>query len=405
MQMYIQRGAKINKIHREYLRNYNKFSNFADGLGTRLNHDDNNEKTKTQVTTFRRFATAAIAALTALSASAASDSEQPIGSDGENLLEFNVQARLDGQYVQDKGKSNQSQTGFMGKYIAIKAHGTIVDGLSYTWRQRFSRTPKDQTFWDQTDILDLTYRKGRFDVGAGKQVVMIGGFEYNRAPINLMCPNLFVSNVACYQFGISGGYQITPGDHIGLQFCQSLFANSANRNMYAINLMWSGSHDLSDRIRLETLWSLNEIEYQPGKGCNYIALGNKLVFDDRFSVTADIMTRTYPDNRFFKNNTFMAEFGYNLGSAWCFTGKVSYDCNLGVNQTPNSEVARGSELTIVGAVAEWMPLRKKRHMLKAHAACFYSFGKNMNSADLMQKNTLYAALGFTWQMNLFNIKK
>lgn len=326
-------------------------------------------------------------------------------NDGEKLLAFNVQARLDGQYVQNSGKTDDSQTGFMGKYIALKAQGTIIDGLSYTWRQRFSRTPKDHTFWDQTDILALTYNTGKFDVGFGKQVVMIGGFEYDRAPIELMCPNLFVSNVACYQFGVSGGYQISKYDHIGLQISQSLFANADNRNLYALNLMWTGSHPLSDRLRLETLWSVNEIQYQKGDACNYIALGNKLVIDDQLSVTADLMTRTYPDNRFFKNNTFMGEIAYNFNSAWRLTGKISYDCNLGVNQTEHVEVARGTELTIVGAVGEWMPLRKKRHMLKVHAACFYSFGKNTNASDLMQKKTLYAALGVTWQMNIFNINR
>lgn len=325
-------------------------------------------------------------------------------NDGESLLAFNVEARLDGQYLQKEGKTDQSQTGFMGKYIAIKAQGTITEGLSYTWRQRFSRTPKDHTFWDQTDILDLTYKTGNFDVGAGKQVVMIGGYEYNRAPIDLMCPNLFVTNVACYQFGVSGGYQLTSNDHIGLQVSQSLFATSEDRNLYAFNLMWTGSHEITDDIQFETLYSVNEMEYQKGKWCNYVALGNKFRLFDQFSILLDAMVRTYPENKLFKNNTFMLEGSWDVNPAWRVTAKCSYDCNLGVNMTTKTDVRRGTELGIAGAVVEWMPLRKKRHSLRLHAAGFYSFGKNTETADLMQKNTLYASLGLTWHMNLFNIR-
>ncbi len=151
-----------------------------------------------------------------------------------NLLEFNVEARLDAQLVDTDGHTDDTKTGFVGKYIAVNANGTIIDGLTYTWRQRFSRTPHDDNFWDQTDILGLDYKMDKFDFGAGKQVVMIGGYEYNRAPIDLMCPNLFVTNVACYQFGVSAGYQINPDHHIGFQISQSLFATPADLSLIHI---------------------------------------------------------------------------------------------------------------------------------------------------------------------------
>lgn len=337
--------------------------------------------------------------------SARNDSIFQGNGDTDNLLDFNVEARLDYQYVSDTGHTNDSQSGFMGKYIALKAHGTIIDGLSYTWRQRFSRTPKDQTFWDQTDILDLSYQTGKFDVGAGKQVVMIGGYEYNRAPIDLMCPNLFVTNVACYQFGVSGGYQLTPNDHLSLQISQSLFATSEQRNLYAYNLMWNSGRDFGDLFRVETIWSVNEIEYQKGKYCNYVALGNKLVIDKRFTVLLDLMTRTYPGNRAFKNNTFMLEGSWDITPAWKVTAKASYDCNLGVNQTPMSEIVRGSQLAIGGVVGEWYPIHNKRHLLRLHAAAFYSKGKNLNEADLMHKNTFYGSVGLTWHFNLLNLRR
>lgn len=337
-------------------------------------------------------------------ASYAAPNESQVQESEDHLISLDLDARLDWQLLDKNGKFDRSQTGFIGKYIALKAHGELMDGLTYTWRQRFSRTPKDNTFWDQTDILDVNYQYDKFDFGAGKQVVLIGGYEYDRAPINLMCPNLFVSNVACYQFGVSAGYQLTPNDHLAFQISQSIFATAADRNLYSYNLMWRGGHNLTDRLRLETIWSVNEVEFLKGKYCNYVALGNKLQIDDKYEVLVDLMTRTYPHNRAFKNNTFMGELVWNISPKWKVTAKASYDCNRGINKTDKSEVARGSQLVIAGAVGEWYPINNKRHLLKVHAAAFGSIGVNYNSADLMQKNTIYGSIGLTWHMNLFNFK-
>ncbi|MDE5759341.1 MAG: OprO/OprP family phosphate-selective porin [Allobaculum sp.] len=341
--------------------------------------------------------------LSAVSYASTSADIQEKGTE-DHLISLDLDARLDWQAVAHKDKLDRSQTGFIGKYIALKAHGELTEGLTYTWRQRFSRTPKDNTFWDQTDILDLNYKFGRFDVGAGKQVVLIGGYEYDRAPINLMCPNLFVTNVACYQFGVSGGYQLTPDDHLSFQISQSLFATPEDRNLYAYNLMWRGAHDLSDRIRFETIWSVNEVEFLKGKFCNYVALGNKRVRDERLTGLIDIMIRTYPDNNIFKNNTFMGELSWDVNPKWKLTGKLSYDCNRGVNRTDKTEVARGSQLVIGGIVGEWYPISNARHLLKVHAALFGSYGSNYNPSDLMQRKTVYGSVGITWHMNLLNIR-
>lgn len=348
---------------------------------------------------------AAVAALMTLGTALYAAPNESQGKESEDhLISLDLEARLDWQLVMHQNKFDNSQTGFIGKYIALKAHGELTNGLTYTWRQRFSRTPKDHTFWDQTDILDMSYQYDKFDFGAGKQVVMIGGYEYDRAPINLMCPNLFVSNVACYQFGVSAGYQLTPNDHLAFQISQSIFATAADRNLYAYNLMWRGGHNLTDNLRLETIWSVNEVEFLRGKYCNYVALGNKLIIADRFTLLVDLMTRTYPDNRAFKNNTFMGELAWQINPKWKLTGKVSYDCNRGVNMTDKTEVARGSQLAIAGAVAEWYPINNRKHLLKVHAAAFGSYGSNYNEADLIQKDTMYASIGLTWHMNLFNFK-
>lgn len=368
------------------------FPNFA---GQTIKHS--------KMTLFRK-AVALMFAVAATASVAQQKEEVPWDEPDEHLLNFNVEARVDWQHVNTDSHTVDSKSGFYGKYIAFKAQGTIMPGLSYTWRQRFSRPLKDGSFWDQTDILDLTYQTGKWDFGAGKQVVAIGGYEYNRAPIDLMCPTLFVANVACYQFGVSAGYRISAQDHLTFQISQSLFANAMNRNLYAYNLMWSGSRAIGDRLRFENIWSVNEIEYDKGHYCNYVALGNKLRIDDRFTVLIDLTTRTYPDNNIFKNNTFMGEFSWDYSPKLRLTGKVQYECNRGVNMTTATEIARGTQLTTGGVVAEWFPVSTTRHLLRIHAGCFYSGGDNHNPDELMQGKTFFASLGLTWHMNLLKIK-
>lgn len=335
----------------------------------------------------------------------AQQGERPWDEADEHLLTLNAEARLDYERTWTDGHAMNDNSGFVGKYIAIKAQGTIMPGLTYTWRQRLSRVPSDGSFWSQTDMMNLSYKYKDWDFGAGKQVVAIGGYEYDQAPINLFSPNLFICNVECYQFGVSAGYQIGKHDHLTAQISQSLFASPTDRNLYAYNLMWNGSHRFGSHVNLETIWSVNEIEYEHHKYANYVALGNQVTLFDKWIVTIDAMTRTYPDNNAFKNNTFMGQVSYDFTPKFRLTGKVSYDCNRGVNQTKYTEVARGTQYTMFGGVAEYCPVKNARNLLRLHASCFYGTGDNANKGDLMQDKTLYGSVGLTWHMNFLALGK
>ncbi len=48
---------------------------------------------------------------------------------------------------------------------------------------------------------------------------------------------------------------------------------------------------------------------------------------------------------------------------------------------------------------------KRRHRLRLHAGCYYSWGANGNADNLMQNKTLFVNAGLTWDMNLLNIKR
>lgn len=315
-----------------------------------------------------------------------------------DLLNITARARVDWQNVWYDGETDDSNSGFEGKYLMLRLDGRITDGLTYSWRQRFNKTILDSSFFDATDWMTVTYETDGFDFSAGKQIVAIGGWEYDRNPVDLYSTGVFWQNVNCYQLGVSVGYQFTPQDHLLFQVNQSMFHTKANRNMYDYNLFWRAQHGL-----WQPLWSVNLSEYAPGRYINYIALGNRFDYDKAY-LEFDLMNRYAHHQAFLlRDCSIIAELGYALTPAWRLHLKYTYD----VNNTHNNAdlyVLPGTELNMLGGGLEFYPLKKKRTSLRLHANCYGSWGKNTNRADVMQSKTAVLDFGVTWDMNLLNIK-
>ena len=146
------------------------------------------------------------------------------------LLTLRLETRVDylQEYIQDTKINTNS--GFKGKYLNIRMDGTITDGLTYSYRQRLNKPNKDASFFDATDWMTVTYTKGNWSASTGKQVVGIGGFEYDGAPIDLYFCSEYWNNIPCYKIGLSGAYTTDDmNDKFLLQVCESPFRN------YAIN--------------------------------------------------------------------------------------------------------------------------------------------------------------------------
>jgi hypothetical protein len=316
----------------------------------------------------------------------------------EELLTLRLEARLDYLRNRQDGKTIKDNTGFEGKFINIRADGKITDKLSYSWRQRLNKQHKDGSFFDATDWIYIHYNIGKWAIAGGKQVVNIGGWEYDRAPIDLYECSVFWNNIPCYAIGASAGYRLSSSDLLTAQVCQSPFFTSENRNMYAYNLMWQGSHKW-----FHTLYSVNLIETTPGHYINYIALGNKFIYK-KFALELDLMNRASAHQTFlFKDASVMGELSYAPCSKWNIYGKMTYD----VNHTDNTTdfcVLPGTELTMAGGGFEFYPLAKKNHALRIHANVFYSWGKNAKPGNTMQDKSLIFDIGIKWNMNLLAIK-
>ena len=127
---------------------------------------------------------------------------------GQNssLLRLDLEARADYmQEFRDETKIDGA-SGFKGRYLNIRMDGNITDNLSFSYRQRLNKPNKDASFFDATDWITASYTIGSWTISGGKQVVGIGGYEYDGAPIDLYFCSEFWNNIACYQFGVSGSW-------------------------------------------------------------------------------------------------------------------------------------------------------------------------------------------------------
>lgn len=317
----------------------------------------------------------------------------------DEIINLRAEARLDYQRDWLDGNTVDNNSGFEGKYINLRVDGNITGNLSYSWRQRLNKHHNDGNFFDATDWLYLNYNYDKWSFAGGKQIVAIGGWEYDRAPIDLYGCSVFWNNIPCYEIGASAAYHFTPGNTLSFQFCESPFFTKDNRNLYAYNLMWSGNHGI-----FKTLYSVNLIEYRPKHYINYIALGNKVEID-AVTLELDLMNRASSHQQFFfKDMSVMGEISYTPAPKWRFFGKMTYDVNHSGTDA-DATVHTGTEMKMAGIGVEFFPIKDHRQTLRFHANAFYSWGKNANTADVMQNKTTIIDVGVKWHMNLFSLKR
>lgn len=322
-------------------------------------------------------------------------------NDNQSINIF-AEARIDYQGDYLDGNNRKQNTGFKGKYINLILFGNISDSFSYSYRQRLNKAHADATFFDATDWIYLTYTtpNKHWSLSAGKQVVGIGGYEYDRAPIDLYFCSEYWNNIACYQFGASATYATGDGDDkLMFQVCESPFRANAH-GMYAYNLMWFGSHGW-----FNTIYSANMMEYMPGKYIYYLALGNEFRFGDCGKLQLDIMNRAAEGHSFlFKDFSVMSELSFNIGEKVGVFGKATYDTNKSGIMADYC-VLPGTDITRVGAGIEFYPLPKGNRSVRLHANYCYTFGTNGNGNGALLDNQSLFSVGLKWKIDIASLTK
>lgn len=318
----------------------------------------------------------------------------------EELFRLETEVRVD--YMQEylEGGKVGAASGFKGKYLNFRIDGKIADGLTYSWRQRLNKPNNASSFFDATDWATVNYNVDRWNFSAGRQVVGIGGFEYDKAPIDCYFSSEYWNNIACYQFGVSASYAVGgKGDNLMFQFCESPFRRNAltveNKEMFAYNLMWMGSHGF-----FSSLYSVNMIEYLPGRFINYVVLGNRFAFSD-FVLELDVMNRAVGLD-FGHDMSVMADLSWHPLDRLSLFAKLTYDVNKS-EQTGDLCVLPGTDILRVGGGLEYFPLKSTRN-LRLHLNCCYTDGQCASAGVLRPHQTIVDA-GVTWRMKLLNLKR
>lgn len=321
----------------------------------------------------------------------------PLFAQTHKFNTLRLEARGDYQRFYDDGTQNDAESGFKGKFLNIRLDGQIGENITYSYRQRLNKPHKDMSYFDATDWLYLTYTKNNWSFSGGKQVIGIGGFEYDLAPIDVYYFSGFCTNITSYAFGASVGYNLSDNDKLTAQVCESPFSTSSD-DIYAYNLMWNGKHGC-----WETIYSVNMVEYQPGKYLNYIALGNRLNLGD-VTLTLDLMNRTAEGHCFLgRDFSIMGEIDWMPCEKVNLWGKCTYDVNKSKTLSDGS-VPPGTELTHLGAGIEVFPLKDNRNDLRLHLAGHYSLGDTPATYAVQPKQLMLTA-GLTWRMDLLGLLK
>lgn len=323
-----------------------------------------------------------------------------ISQDINPKVRLKFDTRFDFETWVPTDSDSSTLNGISGKYFNIMIDGDINEKFSYNYRQRFSMNAVDNyqmagrenmNNFHSLDWAYLNYKiNDAFTLSAGKQVVMIGGWEYDYAPIDQYFWSNFWNNVYCYELGAMINYTSPNKNHnLGFQISNSPFSTNNLSSLYSYNMIWYGNMDW-----FKTIYSVNMVEYQKGHFINYIVLGNKFNVGE-FSLELDLMNRASSEqSNFFDDYSIIGNGIYNINKKLKIFAKGGYDQNKA--QTPQEAfvydrfVIPGTEYLFYGIGLEYFPIKDKKDV-RIHA--FWA----SNNADV-QYNTFN--IGMRWQMKV-----
>ena len=338
-------------------------------------------------------------------------SEPSFGEDGnaQQVVDFTPQISIDSRFGYDRVVSG-GPAGFGGDGVYLNIDGKISKHFSYSLCQKlFSQHGEDDSVFDNTDWLTLSYDIGQFTFTAGKDVLMVGSFEYDAYDIDSYFDmnSMFYNSFSCYQWGAKAMWtNRSETTSLAFQVTNSPFSYAPKEeNIYSYNLGWYGYWD-----SYESIWTCNFMEYAPGKFAKMIALGNTfhigdlslgvdcIMHSDDFSSATNTTINFMPSYEFEKVRIFG-----KLGWEQC-TGELPYDLWGEYLTTEDMIAANDETLTTLpaflipsndywyyGAGVEYFPIKNNKNV-RLHAVW-----SSNNYTDRHGIN-----IGLTWKFDVVN---
>lgn len=313
--------------------------------------------------------------------------------------DLRLEARGDFKQTYEDGEKIDDHSGFKCHVVDVKLEGEIGNHFQYKYRQRLNNINKDNTFLEATDWLYLQYNiTPRLDVKFGKWVVLTGGWEFDPAPIDVFQLGEFASTFPCYQWGVDVGWHPSANHYIIGQVTESPFrkgykqATGEDDDMYGYSLIWYGTMGA-----YRSCWSVNMMEYEPGKFINYILLGNRLV-TDHFDGYVDIANRAARGRSFLLGDcSIVGQLTWKPSPKVSCFARGSYEVNHSESRADVC-VHDGTELWKAGGGVFFYPLGNEK--VRVHAQYSYVWGKNTNENGALKDNQHIIDMGLSWKMDI-----
>ena len=281
----------------------------------------------------------------------------------KEVIDYIPNISLDARFGYDHYFTDGSgHLGGDGLYLDID--GKISPNLSYRLNHRIASTfYADNSGFNGTNWLTLTYEFGDFDITAGKDALLVGSFEYDADDLDSYynMNSMFYNMIDCWQWGITGSWYPADGQSFSLQFAASPFRSE--KQMFSYNAAWWGEWDF-----YESYWTVNMWQFDQNRYVKALNLGNRFYLGD-FTLDIEYLTRAADIKSLFKNDfTFIAAPSYEVGDFLRIFGK------FGLERTASDlpyeltyEDCLESNYLFYGAGIEYFPLKGNKD-LRLHAA-------------------------------------
>ena len=292
-----------------------------------------------------------------------------------------VSLRMRGGYIQDFA-DNAGR--FCGDGIYLDVSGKISPSFSYSFNQRLASSYyEDNSGFNGTNWLTLTYEVGDFAITAGKDGLLVGSFEYDTDDFDSYYDmnSQFYNSIDCWQWGASAAWYPTESHEVLIQVANSPYSYG-EPNLFSYAAAWRGYWDC-----YESYWTANLWQYDKKQYIKALNFGNRFYFGN-FTIDLEYLARASQIRTMFTEDfTFLVRPSYewNWGRAFI---------KFGFENMTNDDVPESiSNYLFYGAGLEYFPLQENKD-IRIHAAW---------AANNYGYNTLN--IGLTWNIDLTGTAK
>jgi len=175
--------------------------------------------------------------------------------------------------------------GFKCDYLRIRVTGDLGGGFRFLFRQRLNKPLTDGDYLSATDYLNVSWRRGDWEILGGKTCLACGGFDYRASSADIYIrPEYFKGLGGMYNYALQAT-RFWGGESLCLQFGSSIYSIGFTPLLGASALLrgrcgpWEHS------------WSANYFEREKGTGNFYVCLGNRFHLPAGGALDAGIVHR------------------------------------------------------------------------------------------------------------------